>query len=60
MTEVVSFKKYEGMYEKCFTNFCKISAYFRRRDCDKSFVTAPLICLPVIFFLNGRFFIFIW
>ncbi|MBX4204006.1 hypothetical protein KYX73_10545, partial [Enterococcus faecium] len=30
MTEVVSFKKEEGMYENCFSNFCEISAYFRR------------------------------
>ncbi|EFR77767.1 hypothetical protein HMPREF9527_01412 [Enterococcus faecium TX0133C] len=30
VTEVVSFKKLEGIYENCFSNFCEISAYFRR------------------------------
>ncbi|EJX76732.1 hypothetical protein HMPREF1372_01698 [Enterococcus faecium P1139] len=31
MTEVVSFKTEEGIYENCFSNFCEISAYFSKK-----------------------------
>ncbi|MBL4990490.1 hypothetical protein CUZ87_2737 [Enterococcus xinjiangensis] len=31
MTEVVSFKKQEGIDENCFSNFCEISAYFSKK-----------------------------
>ncbi|EFR78722.1 hypothetical protein HMPREF9527_00425 [Enterococcus faecium TX0133C] len=31
MTEVVSFKKLEGIHENRFSNFCEISAYFSKK-----------------------------
>ncbi|AGE29272.1 hypothetical protein CU025_1853 [Enterococcus faecium] len=55
MTEVVSFKKEEGMYENCFSNFCEISAYFRRSYfwntvySEKGGVTRILSHLPYLF-----------
>ncbi|MHC0212548.1 hypothetical protein, partial [Enterococcus faecium] len=55
VTEVVSFKKEEGMYENCFSNFCEISAYFRRSYfwntvySEKGGVTRILSHLPYLF-----------
>ncbi|EPI14596.1 hypothetical protein D355_02241 [Enterococcus faecium SD1C-2] len=63
MTEVVSFKKEEGMYENCFSNFCEVSAYFSKKlflehslfgkgRCDKNFVTPPLFILKMRILLS--------
>ncbi|EFR77676.1 hypothetical protein HMPREF9527_01534 [Enterococcus faecium TX0133C] len=48
MTEVVSFKKLEGIYENCFSNFCEVSACFSKKlllEHRESEVVKKLSCI---------------